>query len=68
MVAGLAVLVLLLPVALAVFDASDTTANLALGRGMAAVIPVLIVVGIRDHRHRERRIQARRHGASRRDG
>lgn len=65
---GLAALVLLLPVALGVLDASDGTANFALGIGMAAVIPVLIIVGMRDHRRRERRIQARRHGTSRRDG
>ena len=63
-----AALVLLLPVALAVLDASDRTVNFALGIGMAVVIPVLIIVGMRDHRRREKRIRARRHGTSRRDG
>lgn len=62
-----AALMLLLPVALAVLDASDRTVNLALGLGMAVVIPVLIIIGMRDHHRRERRIQARR-GSSGRDG
>ena len=61
-----AALVLLLPVALAVLDASDRTVNFALGIGMAVVIPVLIIVGMRDHRRREQRIQTRRRGTSRR--
>ncbi|HEV2774210.1 MAG TPA: hypothetical protein VGV90_01330 [Solirubrobacteraceae bacterium] len=65
-VSGLAALVLLIPFALAVLDASDRTANFAIGIGLAAVIPVLIIVGMRDYRRREGRIQMRRHGPSRR--
>ena len=68
LVSGWVALVLLLPVALAVLDASERTANIAIGIGMAAVMPVLIIGGVRDHRRRERRIQARRHGTPRRDG
>jgi peptidoglycan/LPS O-acetylase OafA/YrhL len=62
-VSGVAVL-LLLPVALAVGGASDGTATVAIAIGMAGVLPALIIVGVRDHRRRERRIRARRHGTS----
>ena len=49
---ALAALVLL-PVALAVLGASDDTATIAIAIGMAAVLPVLIYVAVRDHRRRE---------------
>ena len=60
-------MVLLLPVALAALDPSDRTANIAIGIGRVVVIPVLIIGGMREHGRRETRIQAHRHGTSRRD-
>jgi hypothetical protein len=58
-VSGIASL-MLLPVVLAVAGASEGQALIAIGVGMAVVLPVLILVGARDHRRRENRIRARR--------
>ena len=66
LVSGCAALPLLLAV-LGALGASDRTANIAIGIGMAAVMPVLFISGVRDHRRRERRIQARRQDSSGRD-
>jgi hypothetical protein len=49
---------------LAVAGASNGEALIAIAIGMAAVLPVLIIIGARDHRRRENRIRARRHGTS----
>ena len=68
LVSGWVALALVLPVALAVLDASERTGNIAIGIGMAAVMPVLISAAWRTHRRREKRIQTRRHGGSGRDG
>jgi hypothetical protein len=59
-VSGLGLL-LLLPIALAVLGASADTAKTFIAIGVAGVLPVLIIVGARDHRRRERRIRTRRH-------
>lgn len=62
-VSALAFLILV-PVALAVVGASDRTAKVVIAIAMAVALPLLISIGVRDHRRRERRIQARRHGTS----
>lgn len=63
LISGLAAL-LLLPVGLAVVGASDDAAMIAIVIAMAVVLPVLTIIGAREHRRRERRIEARRHGPS----
>jgi hypothetical protein len=58
---ALAVLVLL-PIALAVVGASDGTAKVAIAIAVAVVLPVLFIIGARDHLRRQRRLRARGHG------
>ncbi len=56
-----------LPVALAVVGALDGAAIMAIAVGLAVVVPVLLIIGDRNHRRRERRIRERRerrHGTS----
>jgi hypothetical protein len=62
-VSGFAVLALL-PIGFAVPGVSDDVARIAIAIGVAAVLPVFLIIGVRDHRRRERRIRARRHGTS----
>jgi O-antigen/teichoic acid export membrane protein len=62
-VSGVAALILL-PVALAVVGASDGAAIIAIAVAMAVVLPVLIIIGARDHRRRAKRIREGRHGTS----
>ncbi len=50
--------VLLFPVALAFLGASDATTNIAIAVGMAGILPLLLGIGVRDYRRREKRIQA----------
>ncbi len=52
-----------LPIALAVAGVSDGEALIAIVVAMAVVIPLLVIVGARDHRRRQDRIKARRHDA-----